>query len=421
MNRYHLLINYLIDIDSSREENEDFFEELCLRCCRGESVLIESEKQSSDECNYLLLNAYVNSVPKDVCSVPWSNAHFPDVRLNRRKTDDDLRKDFEQFKKNYKRENALYWYTSNHFFNKIFNRACRTEDVLEIYRFRSYIKDLCEQLSNLHIDYIRNLKSAGISTFTCYRGQLISKKEINELQNNIGKFFLTNSFLSTSLDKDAAYCFCDRSGQSVNTDNYEAVFFSYVIDINISSKPYADIQCNSKFKDEEEVLFSMGTIFRNDSINYCEENNTWYVSMSLVSTTNTDFEEAKPNFDTMQDRSILLMLADFAEGTKNGFTQAEHLYRLALQNQGEPFWYYCKIYNTLARLCKENGQYAAAIDNYTMIVNISEHNIHSYPNIALENIMMSNLNIAKIYSIVDYSQAIPKLNEIVENNSYDLK
>lgn len=164
-----------------------------------------------------------------------------------------------KFEKTYEKNQALLWYSKESFFYKTLNKALRRENIHLIYLLRSYISDICQQIeihqSSVHCEL--------------YRYQWMSKDELNHLFQHIGQYISINSFLSTTLREDVANFYM---GNGEISDEFERVLIH--IDANPNqkkTKPFANISCQSEFYNEFEVLFTIGSIFRLDSIRFDEQ------------------------------------------------------------------------------------------------------------------------------------------------------
>ncbi|CAF4094510.1 unnamed protein product [Rotaria sordida] len=98
-----------------------------------------------------------------------------------------------------------------------------------------------------------------------YRGKLITGSVLQQLIDNEGRLIYVNGFLSTTIDRDVALAF---SGNQENQDQgVKSILFLLKIDEN-AKQTYAYIADESVMKDELEVLFSLGTIWRIESITH---------------------------------------------------------------------------------------------------------------------------------------------------------
>jgi hypothetical protein len=106
----------------------------------------------------------------------------------------------EKFGKTYKKEDAIYWYTTPTFVSKLVNKALRTEDFHALYICRAYIADLSEQLHKEYDEYKQLLIDFDqpLVQWTVYHGRTMSEEEINILCGKKGQLISLNGFLSTS-------------------------------------------------------------------------------------------------------------------------------------------------------------------------------------------------------------------------------
>ncbi len=88
-----------------------------------------------------------------------------------------------------------------------------------------------------------------------YRGQILSVNEIERLRTNVNKLITMNGFCSTSRNREMAVKFAKN------------VLFDIEVDFNKHpTLIFADISSTSKFGEEEEVLFDLGTVFRIEKV-----------------------------------------------------------------------------------------------------------------------------------------------------------
>ncbi|CAF1498591.1 unnamed protein product [Rotaria sordida] len=96
---------------------------------------------------------------------------------------------------------------------------------------------------------------------------------------NIGGFLSVNSFFSTSANKQVALMFTGNS--SSNSLNVESVLFEISIEIEKCRQPIADIRYMSYMKEEDEILFSMATVFRIKSVQRLHSEDFWTVRLVM--------------------------------------------------------------------------------------------------------------------------------------------
>lgn len=59
-------------------------------------------------------------------------------------------KDIQTFRDSYQPSDAIKWYTEDSFVYRLLNKAFRTDDTSMWYIFRYFIRDLCEQMEEVH-------------------------------------------------------------------------------------------------------------------------------------------------------------------------------------------------------------------------------------------------------------------------------
>jgi hypothetical protein len=199
-------------------------------------------------------------------------------------SDNTQLKIIHEFEQEYSSDRALTWYTRDCFLYRLLNKALRVQNIDLLYLFAFFIRDLQQQLK-------RNQYSSLIHV---YRGQLMTKKEVEQLKNSMGHLISMNSFLSTTLDRDVAIIFSGDTG----TPNYDfqAVLFEIEADPRVvGTKSFADITRFSYMDDEEEILMMLGSIFRLTHIRY--QGQLCIIQLQLCS---EDGHDVKPIFDQMK-------------------------------------------------------------------------------------------------------------------------
>ncbi|CAF1238414.1 unnamed protein product [Adineta steineri] len=190
----------------------------------------------------------------------------------------DLEK-INEFERSYQHSQAIEWYTTNSFLYRLLHQALRMEDIDTIFKLRYYIYDLHNQLVQLHTSYLHSLPSDQ-RILTLYRGQRMKITELTRLQENVHKLISMNNFLSTTNNVTAAIFFAGDG--CLNDPNGEvSVVHQITIDTSVPhSIPFAKIQYESIFEDEDEVLFSMASVFRIDNVE--EYETLWVVQLTLI-------------------------------------------------------------------------------------------------------------------------------------------
>jgi tetratricopeptide (TPR) repeat protein len=218
----------------------------------------------------------------------------------------------EEFEQNYSPIDALWWYTRQSFLYRLLNKALRVQNIDLLYLFRFFIRDIEQQLED-------NKCSSSIRV---YRGQLMSKDEVEILKNGRGKFISINSFLSTLLDRNLAMFFI--RGSDISND-LERVFFEIDADPQLKNiKPFSNITSYSHFSNEKEVLFMIGSIFQLVHVD-CDQNGIWIVRMNLCTSNNRQLksllEHLKSEYDDGENNlisfgDVLLKMDKFNDAQK---------------------------------------------------------------------------------------------------------
>lgn len=179
---------------------------------------------------------------------------------------------FENESINENTKNAILWYTRNSIIFRCINQVLASGNISIIYSYRYFIKLLCKQLKDLH-------KNSKEIPRHLYRGQLLKLSEILLISKHINDLISLNGFISTSLEEDIAkrFCFNDQ------IEDYEPVLFQINIDTSCKhSTAFADISRLSQFPEEEEILLSIGSVFRIQSVNFDEKNQLYRIHLLLT-------------------------------------------------------------------------------------------------------------------------------------------
>ncbi len=167
-----------------------------------------------------------------------------------------------------------------------------------------------------------------------------------------------NNFLSTSENRDVSLRF---SKYALGKNDMVGILFNMTIDPSISSAPFAYIREVSCYKTEEEILFSMHTVFRISEIN----NNSSLYQVDLKLTADNDQQlhtltehirkELEGATGWIRLGQLLVKISQF--------DKAEELYNVLIEQtsgEGEKALYY----NNLGCIKDYQGDYKKAIEYY---------------------------------------------------------
>ena len=265
----------------------------------------------------------------------------------------------ENFEKTYHPHLAIWWYSKDSFLYKLLNKAFRTEDIDVVFKFRFFITDLYSQLTDLH----NQSKSDYQHILTVYRGQQIATSELEVFKLQIDGYISMNAFLSTTTNKDVALLY---AGTGSERPLRESVFFEMIIDANISDLPLANISEMSSIKDEDEVLLSMGMIFKINSVVELE-NNVWKVTMTSANETNIPMSDYQKYLqqDVMCHDDPLVRFGSLL--FEMGLHDKEEKYYLMMLAEGTDK--YGTVYNNLGLCYYTKRNYRRALHYYRKALN----------------------------------------------------
>ncbi len=185
----------------------------------------------------------------------------------------------------YDDETPIWWYTYESFLYPMLNRVLRLMEVDLIIKMGFFIGDLHRQIEQLHQKQFGSPSST--KNITVYRGQGMTKMDFEQMMNTKGGLLSFNRFLSTSRNRNVFLGFARRATSNIDM---VGVLFVMTIDPSQSTTPFASIVDVSYYgKKEDEVLFSMHTIFRIGDITSMDENHRVFrVELTLISDNDKD-------------------------------------------------------------------------------------------------------------------------------------
>jgi tetratricopeptide (TPR) repeat protein len=182
-----------------------------------------------------------------------------------------------EFEHDYQSKSAIWWYTRECFTYQMLNRALRTLEADTIIKMGVFIRDLHQQIQQLYQEQVGSYHG---KSFIVYRGQGLLKTDFEKLLKSKGGLMSFNNFLSTSKEQDVSLAFAEYALTKTNT---VGILFKMSINPSVSSAPFASIWNVSYFHTEEEILFSMHTVFRISEINQIDNDRSLYqVNLTLT-------------------------------------------------------------------------------------------------------------------------------------------
>ncbi|CAF1420281.1 unnamed protein product [Adineta steineri] len=306
-------------------------------------------------------------------------------------------KRIDEFKHTYRREKAIWWYTRECFTYQILNRALRMLDANTIINMGFFIHDLHQQIVQLYEQQLSNYNS---TPFTVYLGQGLLIADFDKLKKTKGGLMSFNGFLSATNDRDIAFMFAESA---LGNPDMVGILFIVAIDPRVSSIPFAFIKEVSYYPAEEEILFSMPTVFRVGAIEQIDNNDRLYqVKLQLTADDDEQLQQLTECISkeimggTEWERLSSLLL-------KTGhFDKAEELYKVLLEQTSSEIDK-ARYYNNLGFVKDEQGGYEQAIEYYKKALEIREKTFPAnHPSLAA-----SYNNIGLVYDKMgEYSRAL---------------
>ncbi|CAF4155923.1 unnamed protein product [Didymodactylos carnosus] len=323
-----------------------------------------------------------------------------------RDNDKELEK-INDFRLNYSSDAALSWYTRDSFVYRLLNKALRTRDIDIIFKFRFFIADLYRQLQKEHSKFMESCTN-GECFLTVYRGQHLKADELQELKDNVGRLISMNTFISTTYKKDVASLL---AGDGSLSPILESILFEIRINTNIDTKPYANIKELSFIKDEDEVLFSIGTIFRIESVEKQTETKIWDVKLILNSDDDEQMKVLSKQISEEADGGSDLNMLGFLLIQIGEYAKAERYFRRLINNTLPNDPDMDMLYNNIGAVYNDQGEYSQALTCYQQALEIRLKALGpNHPTVAT-----TYNNIGAVYNDQgEYSQALTYYQKALE-------
>ncbi len=141
-----------------------------------------------------------------------------------------------------------------------------------------FVQDLHDDIATLHSKQYGGQNHS--NSFTVYRGQGLFQTDFDQLKKTQGGLLSFNNFLSTSLDREVSLAFAESNQYNLD---HVGVLFEITISPSIFTSPFANVVSTSHFQGEEEILFSMHSVFRIDQFKQIDKNDRlWQVDLIMT-------------------------------------------------------------------------------------------------------------------------------------------
>lgn len=278
-------------------------------------------------------------------------------------------RNIQKIETEYHERQPIWWYTYECFVSSMLNRALRTMEIELIIQMGFFIQDLHHHIATLHTEQYQ--EHGDSDSFTVYRGQGLSENVFNQLKNTHGGLMSFNGFLPTGTSRKVSL---DFAQETIATLNLIGVLFVMKINPSRASSPFANIGdvSYSRRVGEEEILFSMHSIFRIENVQQIDKHGPlWQVDLTLTSKNDPELQTLKeslrqetyPNLEGWDRLGMLLIKLGH-------FKKAEELYEIRLEKSADDRQKAHSCY-MLGLVKSDQGNYEDAIEFYTKSVRIN--------------------------------------------------
>ena len=305
---------------------------------------------------------YTQILKEILLTIDFNDSHITEFLMYyREKFDGNIKelKNIDKIAKEYRNHEPIWWYTYQSFLYSMVNKALRLMEVDTIIKMGFFVRDLHKHIAKLHTEQF--LGTDHKNSFTVYRGQGLFTTDFEQLNNSQGGLLAFNNFLSTSFDRDVSLRFTQKT---IANSDLMGILFIMKIDTSITGTPFANVKDLSAYKKEEEILFSMHSVFRIGKVKQLDGNTRlWQVELTLTSDNDPQLKQLTENMqeETKEATGWLRLgklLIEMAQ-----FDKVEELYEILLKettNQGEK----SRVFHELGAIKYNQGKYTEALEYY---------------------------------------------------------
>jgi tetratricopeptide (TPR) repeat protein len=270
-----------------------------------------------------------------------------------------------------------------------------------------FVRNLHEHIAQLHSEQYGGQSQS--NSFTIYRGQGLSPTDFDQLQTTKGGLLAFNNFLSTSLDRNVSLDFARRT---INTSDKVGILFVMTIDPSISATPFANVKKASCYQREEEILFSMHSVFRIGQVKQIEKNNNrlWQVELTLTGDSDPQLQELTKSMQEETKGPTGWFRLGRLMMTVAQFDKAQQVFEMILDRTTDEMEK-GEIYHYLGWIKMDQGKHTDAITYYEKSLEIRQKTLPAnYPSLAT-----SYNNIGEVYrNMGEYSKALSSHEKALE-------
>jgi tetratricopeptide (TPR) repeat protein len=326
----------------------------------------ETTKQNPDQIDRSLL--YIQILKEIILQIRFDDRDIADfITYCRQKfagNDREL-KDCDKLEQEYHSHTPVWWYTYECFLYPMLNKALQILDVDVIIKMGFFIQNLHRQIEKLHSEQFRNNQKSEV--FVVYRGQGLPTTDFQQLMQSKGGLLSFNNFSLTSKNRDTSLSF---ARDALNNPGSHGILFSMRIDPSIPFVPYASIDNIACSNTDDEILFSIHTIFRIIDIKQIDNNaRLWQIDLTLINDNDSQIHLLTKHMqDETKGPTGWHRLGKFL--SKIGlFDKAEELFNVLLSQTNEDREV-AILYNQLGLIKNKKQDYSAAVKFYEQAIEI---------------------------------------------------
>lgn len=290
----------------------------------------------------------------------------------------------EDFHHKYDGNCAISWYTKDCFLYRLLNKAFRTENIDIIFNYHYFLSDLTKELTKLHLSQY----SGKQGILTVYRGQHIHITELEKIKNSVGHLVSINTFFSASTSSSVA---ADFSGSGeYRSQSIESIIFEINVDLSVQRRPFANIRQASQNKDENEMLFAIGSIFRIESVDLFLDD-IWLCVLTLTSEVKKEIEDLLAYFTKHIGTQPSILELGVLLSKSGDFERAKRFYFRLKNELPKGHTDLGVLYNNLGEIYRQQGHLDTAMHYYILAIDeliVTHSFVHPWLAIVHSNIAM---------------------------------
>jgi tetratricopeptide (TPR) repeat protein len=314
---------------------------------------------------------YTQVLKEILLTIDFKQQHIDDfIQYCREQFVDNIKQleNVDKLEREYHEHVPVWWYTHPCFLYSMLNRTLSTMEIDLILSMSFIIHDIHKHIAQLHLE--QYAKCTHSNSFNVYRGQGLSQTDFDQLVKTNGGLLAFNNFLSTSMNRQVSL---NYAREIIRHTDLVGILFVMKIDPSITTTPFANVRDVSFIQGEEEILFSMQSIFRIEQIKQIDENNClWEVELTLTSDNDPQLHALTEYIreETFPHLKGWHRLAEFL--IKFGqFDKAQHICEFMLNqmpNEREE----ANINHILGTVKRHQREYAEAIRFYEKSIEINQ-------------------------------------------------